>query len=488
LAVLLAASGSAVGAQSFATRGTVAIKYPERETTSVELIGTSLNPRVEGKAEVRRTESRTRIKLKVERLDHPQALGSFYTTYVLWAIAPEGQADNLGELLVLAGGEREIDVTTPYQTFGLILTAEPHGMVRLPSPAIVAENALRKHTKGMITASQIEYRGDAGVFYVIGRGVRDEIVPDYNTPLLVLGARRAVTIARRAGAEEYADSELRQAEVKLEALESIWPRSNEKIFSGEARDVMRLAERARGLAVERREQAQLDAERRAADRTIASARSDAEQARDAAERAAAQASRYRLALEQTENELSAARRRLDQAQSEAERARANEEVARLQAERAKLASEQAQRERDEARKQLFVSISEILEARNEARGLIISLSDVLFDFNKASLKPGAREKLSKLAGILLAYRAAYRMEIEGHTDSIGSDEYNLRLSEARASSVRDYLLGAGIPADRVAAVRGLGKTMPVATNDKPEGRQMNRRVEIIIADLDNTDR
>jgi outer membrane protein OmpA-like peptidoglycan-associated protein len=229
----------------------------------------------------------------------------------------------------------------------------------------------------------------------------------------------------------------------------------------------------------------LDAERRAANRTIADARSDAEQARDAAERATAQASRYRLALEQTETELTAARSRLAQAQSEAERARANEEVARLQAERARLASEQAKRERDEARKQLFVSISEILEARNEARGLIVSLSDVLFDFNKASLKPGAREKLSKLAGILLAYPAAYRMEIEGHTDSIGSDEYNLRLSEARAGSVREYLVGAGIPADRIMAVKGLGKTMPVATNDKPEGRQMNRRVEIIIADVDN---
>jgi outer membrane protein OmpA-like peptidoglycan-associated protein len=491
LAVLLLAAGAAVSAQTFATRGTVAIKYPERETTSVELIGTSLNPRVEGKAEVRRTEGRTRIKLKVERLDHPQALGSFYTTYVLWAIAPEGQADNLGELLVVAGGEREIDVTTPHQTFGLILTAEPYGNVRLPSPAVVAENALRKHTKGMITASQIEYRGDPGVFYVVGpEGVgavrgRAEVAPDYSTPLLVLGARRAVSIARRAGAEEYADSELRQAEVKLEALESIWPRTNEKVFSGEARDVMRLAERARGLAVERREQARLDAERRAANRTIADARSDAEQARDAAERATAQASRYRLALEQTETELTAARSRLAQAQSEAERARANEEVARLQAERARLASEQAKRERDEARKQLFVSISEILEARNEARGLIVSLSDVLFDFNKASLKPGAREKLSKLAGILLAYPAAYRMEIEGHTDSIGSDEYNLRLSEARAGSVREYLVGAGIPADRIMAVKGLGKTMPVATNDKPEGRQMNRRVEIIIADVDN---
>jgi outer membrane protein OmpA-like peptidoglycan-associated protein len=187
---------------------------------------------------------------------------------------------------------------------------------------------------------------------------------------------------------------------------------------------------------------------------------------------------------------------VEQAQTDAERAKANEEVARLEAERAKLESQDAKQATEEARKQfedvkrerdalqqrLFVSLSAILETRREARGLIVNLSDVLFDFNKATLKPGAREKLSKLAGILLAYPGKYQIEIEGHTDSIGSDEYNLKLSEDRAKSVRDYLNGSGIMAEKIIGVRGFGKTKPVTTNDTAEGRQMNRRVEIVIAD------
>jgi len=187
-----------------------------------------------------------------------------------------------------------------------------------------------------------------------------------------------------------------------------------------------------------------------------------------------------------------ARQRVSQAQTEAERAKANEEVARLQAEhsrleseQAKRESEQAKRERDEAQQRLFVSLSEILETRREARGFIVNLSDVLFDFNKATLKPGAKEKLSKLSGILLAYPGSYRLEIEGHTDAVGSEEYNLKLSQERANSVRDYLLQAGLMQNRITATRGLGKSSPVATNDTPEGRQMNRRVELIIADIDN---
>ena len=144
--------------------------------------------------------------------------------------------------------------------------------------------------------------------------------------------------------------------------------------------------------------------------------------------------------------------------------------------------ERAVQERDTAQQRLFISLSEILETRREARGLIVNLSDVLFDFNQSTLKPGAKEKLAKLAGILLAYPGAYRIEIEGHTDAVGSDEYNLKLSEARASSVRDYITQAGIASDRVTAARGLGKSRPVATNDTPEGRQMNRRVEIVIED------
>jgi outer membrane protein OmpA-like peptidoglycan-associated protein len=189
-------------------------------------------------------------------------------------------------------------------------------------------------------------------------------------------------------------------------------------------------------------------------------------------------------MRRAEGEADLARQKVAQAQTEAERAKANEELARIEAERARLQAEQAKQERDQVQQRLFVSLSEILETRREARGLIVNLSDVLFDFNKASLKPGAREKLSKLAGILLAYPGGYRIEIEGHTDAIGSEEYNLKLSQARADSVCEYLKQANIAADRIIAVRGFGKSKPVASNDSDAGRQVNRRVEIIIADAD----
>jgi outer membrane protein OmpA-like peptidoglycan-associated protein len=474
-------------AQILAKRGTIAISYPENEGTSVDMVGTALSPKVSGKADVKRSAGRTRVKLEINNLDNPQRLGGYNTTYVLWAIAPEGQADNLGELPVVVEGRRETEFTTPYKTFGLIVTAEPHGLVKLPSPAVVAENTLRKNTKGSITASQIEYRGDPGLLYVASASGEIVSSGDYNTPLPVLGARRAVEIAHRAHALEYAEQELRQAEVRLAALEQIWPqnRNNEKRFSGEAHEVMRLAEQARALAVERQEQARLAAERLAAGRTIARARSEAEQAKVETAQAKQETADYRDALLRSESELVQARQRLEQAQTEAERAKANEELAKVQAEHARLEAEQARAERDAAQQRLFVSLSEILETRREARGLIVSLSDVLFDFNQATLKPGAKEKLSKLAGILLAYPGPYRMEIEGHTDAVGSDEYNFKLSDARAGSVGNYLVQAGIDPARILAVRGLGKTQPVATNENPVGRQMNRRVEIIIADQES---
>src|SRR6185369_1302126 len=176
------------------------------------------------------------------------------------------------------------------------------------------------------------------------------------------------------------------------------------------------------------------------------------------------------------------RERVAQAQSETETAKANEATASNEAMRARIQALDALRERDAAREGLYVSLSGILETRREARGLIVNLSDVLFDTAQSTLKPGAREKLSKLAGILLAYPGAYRIEIEGHTDSVGSDDSNLRLSQGRADSVHDYLLHSGLKPDRIMSARGLGETTPVASNDTAAGRQVNRRVEIIIAD------
>jgi len=474
-----------------AKRHTLAIKYKDNDATSVNIVGTSLNPQAIGKAEIKRNLGRTRIKLKIKDLGHPQALGPYYTTYILWAIAPEGQADNLAELPIR--GDVEVDVTTSFQTFGLIITGEPHSAVKLPSPVIVAENTLRQGTEGGIEASRIDYSGDPGTLYVVSTQDAPALAADYNTPLMILGARRAVEIARRAGAHRYADQELREAETKLAALEQVWPkrRKDEEKFSGLAHDAMRLGERARELSVERMAQARLDGERRAASNMIDRAQTDAERAKLEAEHARREAdvSRQeadvsRSAVARAESELADARRRVEQAQTEAEKAKANEDLARIEADQARIEADRAKQDKNRLQQQLFTSISAILETRREARGLIVNLSDVLFDFNQTSLRPGAREKLSKLAGILIAYPGSYHIEIEGHTDAIGSQEYNQKLSEGRAQSVGDYLLREGTKSDRIVAVRGFGKLRPVTTNDTAEGRQMNRRVEIVISDLE----
>lgn len=453
-----------------AKRSTLAVKYRVNNDTNVDMAPTGIGKPAWGAANIKHKEGRSRIELEMTNLGHPQRLGAYYTTYVLWAIAPEGQAERLAQLPVKS--KFNIVATTSFQTFGLIITAEPHGMVSLPSPVIIAENVLRKGTKGGVETSQIEYRGDTGALYLVSASDSPPPVADYDTPLPVLGARRAVEIARHCGAERLAEAELREAEVKLAALEQLWPsqRNHEAKYLGMANDVMRLGEHARVKSGERLQQARLAAERRAAGRMIAQAQTEAESAREAMKRA--------------ENEADFARQKVAQAQTEAERAKANEELARIEAEGARLQAEQAKQERDQAQQRLFVSLSEILETRREARGLIVNLSDVLFDFNKASLKPGAREKLSKLAGILLAYPGGYRIEIEGHTDAIGSEEYNLKLSQARADSVCEYLKQSSIAADRIVAVRGFGKSKPVASNDTDAGRQVNRRVEIIIADAE----
>ena len=460
-----------------AKRMTLAVNYREADSTEVNMVGTALNPQAMGKAEVKRKEGRTRVKLRMQSLAHPQSLGAYYTTHVLWAIAPEGQAENLAELPIVK--EFDFEVTTSFQTFGLIITAEPHSAVRMPSPIIIAENALRKGTEGTIEASRIEYSGDAGTLYVVASPNAPASNADYDTPLMILGARRAVEIARRADAERFAEPELRQAEIKLAALEQLWPRNRKdrEKFSGLAHDVMRLGEQARKLSVERAELARLEAERSTARTTIIAAQGEADRARE-------EAAAYRDATARAEQDAALARDRAAQAQTEAERAKANEELARAQAERARLEADQAKRDKEEMQQRLFVSLSEILETRREARGLIVSLSDVLFDFNKATLKPGAREKLAKLAGILLAYPGNYRIEIEGHTDAVGTDEYNLKLSQDRAESVRYFVVQSGIAENRILGTRGFGEVRPVATNDTPEGRQMNRRVEIVIADAD----
>jgi outer membrane protein OmpA-like peptidoglycan-associated protein len=411
----------------------------------------------------------------MESLPHPQALGSFYTTYLLWAVAPEGQAENLAELP--HSKSFGIDVTTSFQSFGLIVTAEPHSAVRLPSPMVVAETAARQDTVGVLRAGQMEYGTAVGDLYA---AVGPDDVPrrDFATPLLLLGARHAMDLAKHAGAETQARTELREAQAKLSMLEQIRPRRGKLPKEAEslARDVMRLAEHARGVSADRIEQARLDAERRAAGASIAMAMSDADRERARAAQARSDAAEAKAAEDQ-------ARMQEEQARLQAQKAQQEAELARSDADRARLEAEQAQTDKAQLQQQLYESLSAILETRREARGFIVSLSDVLFDFDRATLTPGAREKLSKLAGVLMAYPGHFRLEFEGHTDSVGTHNYNMRLSQDRADSVRLYVMQAGIPTGRLAGAVGFGKTRPVASNDNAAGRQMNRRVEIIVADL-----
>jgi outer membrane protein OmpA-like peptidoglycan-associated protein len=483
----------------YVKRATLAVRYTEGKKTSVNLTGTSLAPRVLGKVDVEYKRNDARIKIKVENLDSPQVLGPFYTTYVVWAVTPEGQTENLMELP--SGYAAEVQTQSSAQTFGVIITAEPHNAVKMPSQKVVAETTLPKSTTSYgVQTTQAEYRVDKGNFY----DTREDSVlkADYTTPRLVLGARRSLDIARRAGAKEFARDEFKQAEEKLVTLEQIWPYNlkNDTRFSGLARDVMRLAQVARDTSIEREAQARIEDERQERLRRLEETRAQAEAAKAEAERVKLEAERMRAEAELSRAKAEAAKAEAEKAERAAaeERARreeatrqaeaaqlaakAREEAARVETERARAEAARAKQERDAALQKLYVSLSEILDTKRETRGFIVNLGDVLFDTGRATLKPAAREKLSKLAGILLAYPGQLTLEIEGHTDSVGSDELNNKLSLGRAQSVSEYLTTAGVKADRVKAVRGFGKTKPVATNDTAAGRQMNRRVEIVIDD------
>lgn len=186
----------------------------------------------------------------------------------------------------------------------------------------------------------------------------------------------------------------------------------------------------------------------------------------------------------TENEFNDLKKTYDEKMAiAAAQAKAKEdELARLKAELAE--KERLLKEKEEeqlkTQKELEDAIKGVGEVKKDERGLVVYFSDILFDFDKKNLRPAAQEALIKLAGVLDKH-PQYKINVEGHTDSIGSDEYNMKLSNGRAGSVADFLIGHGIGSDRV-TTKGYGETKPVADNKTPEGRQRNRRVEIILSE------
>jgi outer membrane protein OmpA-like peptidoglycan-associated protein len=393
-------------------------------------------------------------------------------------------------------GRSKLDVTTDLQAFGLIVTAEPYYAVTHPSNEVVAENILRQETKGF--EEQIDTRFDVleGGQYIID--VPADQLPatqaDSRVPLDLLEARNAVAIAKAAGAEQYAPASLNKAIDMLERAEDYLQRKQGRTPIGTAaRGATQMAEDARVLTLRRKEQDRLAAERRARQEAQEKAEADARAAQERAAQAQAQSdedARRRAEAERAQAEAqehqAASLAAQQQAQAQADVARQAAEDSERQKEEAQRATQEAERARAEAvrqkeemRSRLLAQLNQVLQTRDTVRGLVVNMPDVLFDFNKYTLKPAARERLARVSGIVLAY-PDLKLEIEGHTDSIGSEEYNQTLSEKRAATVRDYLVSSGVSIANVVA-RGLGKSDPVADNSSAAGRKLNRRVEMIVS-------
>lgn len=487
-------------------RTTKAVNYRHAGgATKIDFQGTELMQGAVGEAKVESKSNRMEIDAKFSGLEDATKFGLEYLTYVLWAVSPEGRAVNLGEV-ALKNGSGQVKAITDMQTFGMIVTAEPYFAVTQPGNMVVLENVLGPTTQGKVENIDAQYE-------LLGRGIYSSSNTkiesaifgiDRKTPLELFEARNAVRIAHIAQADKYAAASLARAEQQLQNAEDVYRRkSDKKSVEAAAREVVETAEEARVMAVKQKTeedaQAKIAAEKKAAEEQAAAEikrRQDAELAREQAEAAKADALRMKQEAEKAAADAAREKQEADQAraaavaQEQAAQAAAaqaardkaaavdQQRAAEAEAEKARQAAAQAEAEKAQLRAQLLSQLNSILQTRDSARGLIVNMSDVLFDTGSSTLKPGAREKLAKISGILLAH-PGLNLQIEGHTDSVGSDEFNQELSERRADTVRDFLAEQGVPASTITA-RGFGKTQPVATNDTPEGRQRNRRVELVV--------
>ena len=451
-----------------------AINYFHRNgSTKIGFRGTDLMPGAKGTAKVDAKAGRTTIAMDLEGLTPANGFGPEYLTYVVWAITPEGRPVRIGEVLPSGGKNRvETTATTDIQAFGLIITAEPYYDVSIPSDLVVMQNTVEDRTQGVIETVNAHYtllpRGayaeTAGRHAVLHPITRNE-----RSPLELYEAENAVQIADAAGAEKYAADTMATAKTALlNAEQSDEHKRDRKTVITYAREAVQTAEDARLITIRK-----IKAEDEAA---ALKARQDAEAA---ARESKEEADRQTAQRAQADAEAAEAKARAEQARAAREAAEAQTQQAQLQAQQAQQQAQLAEQQTAQMRERLKQQLNQVLQTRETARGLIVNMSDVLFDFGKYTLKPEAREKLAKVSGILLAY-PGLKMQVEGYTDNIGSDEFNQKLSDQRAGAVRDYLVTQGVTDGSITA-QGYGKTHPIADNTSNSGRAQNRRVEMVVS-------
>ncbi len=486
-----------------------AVNYSHRNgSTTIDFKGTPLLPTARGEAKVESKQGYMEVEVEFDDLQSATRFGPEFLTYVLWAITPEGRATNMGEV-ILNGTKSKLDVTTELQAFGLIVTAEPYFAVSQPSDVVVMENVIRKDTVGKVEEIEAKYQ-------LLPRGqYTTNVLPanlkpiplDKDTSLDLYEARNAVRIAGWAGADTSAAESFDKASKLLAQAEAYkTSKAGSKAIAMASREAVQTAEDARLITLKNQADARLAAERSAAASREATANTAAARARANA----SDSDRARAAAEDQANRTRqeagiAAQRAADEAKALAERVKAEAEraaqraandrqaadLAAQQAARDKQAAEaatlqtlknaaaQSEREKQDLRIKLAGQLNTILQTKDTAKGLVANMPDVLFETGQYSLKPGAREVLAKLSGIVLAY-PTLMLDVGGYTDSVGTDAYNQTLSENRANAVRDFLITQGIVKTSIAS-HGFGEGQPVATNDTAAGRQQNRRVELVVS-------
>lgn len=490
--------GSVAIAQQDVERKTVAITYPLDETVTVKFRGTTTLPRLKGEAKVRRAGRRgTRVELSIDDLPRASELGGIYTTYILWAISPEGHVDNLGEIKRSGSSfvNSKLDVTTPLQTFALILTAEPHFLMKVPSRMVVMENLPPKRPNGsQVETVDVRYIGNSSDYF------RDARVPeiadaDYRTtPVSLLGARQAVNLARYAGASQDAPEELQTAEDNLQEAEKDW-RLNEPLSevdlkarrataSGQHAEEVAIVRKAARLSreqIRRRDEAVRTAEQsaEASQREVAQLRAalgKEQRARELAERDAGTASDQ---LREKRVEIAQLRDEIQTLRSESDAAKLK--LARLegekQAETARVEAERRAAERRSAEASLKETLAKYGTLKETATGFRLVLPETIWSNTRAAtLSTASAAKLEPLAA-LLASNPDYQILIEAYTDSKGNEVSLQQLTQERARVISERFQTAGVDPMRIQA-NGMGASNPLAPNTTLAGQKRNRRTEI----------
>jgi outer membrane protein OmpA-like peptidoglycan-associated protein len=444
-----------------------AVNYLHRSgSTTIGFTGTPLLPNAKGEAKVTSERGGITIDARFEGLTPANGFGHEYLTYVLWAITPDGRPNNLGEVLP-AGTKNNIHVTTALQSFGMIVTAEPYYSVSQPSDVVVLQNAIRENkTNGVLEKVNAHYTLLPRGMYAETEGsksVADPITRDMKSPLEIYEAHNAFRIAQSVGADKYSADIMHEAALDLKNADDLDANKH-----GDRKMEITYAREA----VQRSEDARIDTLRKQAAERQRNSDLAQQQAQEQAQKSALDAANSQLAAEQA----TAAK-----AKADADRARAEADAAdaRARAAEATRAANKSVEDANAVREKLKAQLNAVLATNETARGLIVNMSDVLFDTGKYTLKPDTKISLAKVSGILQAY-PGLKLQVEGYTDSVGSDEYNQKLSENRAGSVKDFLVSQGVSIDNITAA-GYGKNNPVADNSTAQGKAQNRRVQLVVS-------